>query len=160
MAVYGIGTPRHGAPWFEALTGEFNVLLSDGQSDGFGTIDESGWAWFIPLHDGTTSVGIVMNEKAFHIKNQAGPRLPPSFISRFASPEDSVLLHRYLSNLSYAPGVLKLITEQGRLANEKGGIRSASDFSYSAPSYAGNGYRIVGDAGGKCYQSYGYFTQI
>lgn len=28
-----------------------------------------------------------------------------------------------------------------------GSVKSASDFSYSAPSYAGNGYRIVGDAG-------------
>jgi hypothetical protein len=93
-----------------------------------------------------------MNEKAFLIKNQASPLLPPpSPISRFASPTDSVLVHRYLSNLSYAPGVLKLITEHGRLASEKGGIRSASDFSYSAPSYAGNGYRIVGDAGGRFY---------
>ncbi|KAF8973166.1 hypothetical protein BDZ97DRAFT_1900957 [Flammula alnicola] len=69
---YGTGTPRHGSPWFEALT------------------DESGWAWFIPLHNGTTSVGVVMNEKI---------------------------------------------------------VKSASDFSYSAPSYAGSGYRIVGDAG-------------
>jgi hypothetical protein len=90
-----------------------------------------------------------MNEKAFQIKNQPGPPLPPpSPVSRFASSADSVLVHRYLSNLSYAPGVLKLITEHGRLAPEKGGIRSASDFSYSAPSYAGNRYRIVGDAGG------------
>lgn len=114
--------------------------------------DESGWAWFIPLHDGTTSVGIVMNEKVFQTKNQANPRLPPpSFVSGFASPTDSVLMHRYLSNLSYAPGVLKLITEHGRLASEKGGIRSASDFSYSAPSYAGTGYRIVGDAGGRAF---------
>ena len=24
--------------------------------------DESGWAWFIPLHNGKTSVGVVMDE--------------------------------------------------------------------------------------------------
>ena len=61
---------------------------------------------------------------------------------------DSILVHRYLSNLSFAPGVLKLITERGVLATEKE-VRTACDFSYSVPSYAGNGYRIVGDAGGK-----------
>ena len=31
---------------------------------------------------------------------------------------------------------------------EEGSVKSASDFSYSAPSYAGRGYRIIGDAGG------------
>ena len=26
-------------------------------------IDDSGWAWFIPSHDGMTSVGVVMNQR-------------------------------------------------------------------------------------------------
>jgi hypothetical protein len=65
-----------------------------------------------------------------------------------ASP-DSTLISRYIDNLNLAPGVVRLIGK-GTLI-EKGGetVRSASDFSYSAPSYAGNGYRIVGDAGGE-----------
>jgi len=54
---------------------------------------------------------------------------------------------RYLSNLSLAPGLVKLITEKGRM--EVGSVKSASDFSYSAPTYAGKKYRIVGDAGGE-----------
>jgi len=108
--------------------------------------DESGWAWFIPLHDGTTSIGIVMNEKVYHAKNKNS--LPISVVSHLASSTDSNVTHRYLSHLSYAPGVLRLVTEQGTLVSKKG-VRSANDFSYSAPSYAGNGYRIVGDAGGK-----------
>ena len=87
-----------------------------------------------------------MNEKVFQAKNR-GP-LAPSAVSYFASPMDPILVHRYLSNLSFAPGVLKLIAERGRLATEKE-VRCACDFSYSVPSYAGNGYRIVGDAGGK-----------
>ncbi|CAA7261651.1 unnamed protein product [Cyclocybe aegerita] len=124
---YGIGSPRQGSPWFEALT------------------DESGWAWFIPLHNGTTSVGVVMNEKIYKAKLQHP--LPPSpFPERNAPvPPGSTITGRYLSALSTAPGVVKLITCSGML--EEGSVRNASDFSYSAPSYAGRRYRIVGDAG-------------
>jgi hypothetical protein len=70
------------------------------------------------------------------------------------------LTSRYLACLALAPGVVRLIGD-GKLekVGKEGGaggdqveggvhVRSASDFSYSAPSYAGNGYRIVGDAGG------------
>ncbi|KAF8736524.1 hypothetical protein AX14_014424 [Amanita brunnescens Koide BX004] len=127
VGVYGKGTTREGAPWFEALT------------------DESGWAWFIPLHDGTTSIGIVMNEKAY-----AESAKEALFSSPFVS-EHMPLLHasstasRYISTLSLAPGLVDLVNPYGRLV--QGSIRSASDFSYSAPSYAGNGYRIIGDAG-------------
>ncbi|KAL9711644.1 hypothetical protein Ac2012v2_004715 [Leucoagaricus gongylophorus] len=107
---YGQGTQRSGAPWFEALT------------------DESGWAWFIPLHNGSTSVGVVINQKVYN-----------------ANASSSVTLAaRYLVNLNLAPGVVKLIAK-GKLV--PGSVKSASDFSYSAPSYAGPNYRIVGDAG-------------
>ena len=39
---------------------------------------------------------------------------------------------------------------EGRLRNKDKpeGVKAASDFSYSAPSYAGPHYRIAGDAGG------------
>jgi flavin-dependent dehydrogenase len=123
VGTYGIGTTREGAPWFEALT------------------DESGWAWFIPLHDGTTSVGIVMNQKAFNGKVKS-------------SDPDSTLASRYRSHFVLAPGLLKLIgngvlttkagTEDGKVSPL---VRSATDFSYSADKYAGNGYRLAGDAG-------------
>ncbi|KAI0027549.1 hypothetical protein K488DRAFT_81076 [Vararia minispora EC-137] len=126
--VYGRGTPTEGAPWFEALT------------------DESGWAWFIPLAGGITSVGIVRSQRA-------------SSRSRLS------MRHRYLSSLNLAPGLRALLGDQAELipgglptrvsgASEPGvaassdtTIRSASDFSYSSSSYAGPGYRIVGDAG-------------
>ncbi|RYP23394.1 hypothetical protein DL765_001099 [Monosporascus sp. GIB2] len=41
---YGARTPQEGVPYFEALS------------------DGSGWTWFIPLHDGTTSAGVVINQ--------------------------------------------------------------------------------------------------
>lgn len=77
------------------------------------------------------------------------------------------LTTRYRSYLSLAPGTLKLIGD-GVLTNKPVSppsspngtdstgndlksneplVKSATDFSYSADQYAGNGFRIVGDAG-------------
>ncbi|KAG2153327.1 hypothetical protein DEU56DRAFT_774567 [Suillus clintonianus] len=121
---YGMNTPREGAPWFETLT------------------DESGWAWFIPLHDGTTSIGVVMNQDVYNEKVRA--------------LKGSSLENRYRLFITLAPALVKLIGT-GRIvpkeaAGEKPGqldqlVRSASDFSYSASSYGGPGFRLVGDAG-------------
>ncbi|KAJ7796256.1 putative halogenase [Mycena olivaceomarginata] len=47
---YEPGTRRENAPWFEALT------------------DETGWSWFIPLHNGTVSVGVVLKEEVSRTK--------------------------------------------------------------------------------------------
>jgi flavine halogenase len=123
----------------------------------FSYTDESGWAWFIPLHDGTTSIGIVMNQKAYNAQAKTSD----------SSSSTPSLTSRYRSYLSLAPGLLELIGD-GVLAtkpvsppNSPNGsdstvndfksneplVKSATDFSYSADQYAGNGYRIVGDAG-------------
>ncbi|KAG0699370.1 hypothetical protein DFH29DRAFT_983558 [Suillus ampliporus] len=124
VSTYGINTPREGAPWFETLT------------------DESGWAWFIPLHDGTTSIGVVMNQVIYNEKVR--------------SLKGSSLEDRYQLSLSLAPALVKLIGS-GRIVQKEAAdgqpgqldllIRSASDFSYSASSYGGPGLRLVGDAG-------------
>ncbi|KAM0813238.1 hypothetical protein AB5N19_13231 [Seiridium cardinale] len=42
--IYGEGTEREGSPYLEALP------------------DASGWVWYIPLHTGKVSVGVVMNQ--------------------------------------------------------------------------------------------------
>ncbi|KAF7351841.1 hypothetical protein MVEN_01145200 [Mycena venus] len=109
---YEPGTRRENAPWFEALT------------------DETGWAWFIPLHNGTVSVGVVLKEEASRVKKSA---LKGSDISKT----------HYLNQLNLAPGVLRLLGS----ATLTGDIKSAGDYSYSAGSYAGPNYRIAGDAG-------------
>ncbi|KAJ8076890.1 hypothetical protein PM082_001313 [Marasmius tenuissimus] len=128
VGTYGTETPRQGAPWFEALT------------------DESGWAWFIPLQNGRTSIGVVMDQISYNTRNKSGSSLESPFTLEAApNPTNSTMTTRYLSNLSLAPGLVKLVTEKGRM--EVGSVKSASDFSYSAPSYAGQNYRIVGDAG-------------
>ncbi|KAK6987423.1 hypothetical protein R3P38DRAFT_2574924, partial [Favolaschia claudopus] len=103
---------RNNAPWFEAMT------------------DETGWCWFIPLHNGTTSVGVVMTEVASISKKKA------------MSGDDTSLKAHYLAELQRAPGLIKLLGD-GELASE---IKSAGDYSYSATAYAGPNYRLVGDA--------------
>ncbi|KZT69721.1 FAD/NAD(P)-binding domain-containing protein [Daedalea quercina L-15889] len=170
--MYGKGTSRENAPYFEALS------------------DESGWAWFIPLHNGLTSVGVVMAQKQLGLRSRASssasasasnapsPAPPFSIPAAFAASASagkarprsmstlstrtaSTLAERYLGFLQLAPGVLDLIGE-GELMDVAGdgmgaeqeaqgeaarAVKSASDYSYHADVYAGGGWRLVGDAG-------------
>ncbi|KAF7335132.1 putative halogenase [Mycena venus] len=88
--------------------------------------DETGWAWFIPLHNGTVSVGVVISEDSNRIKK---------------SMQDSGETH-YLTQLRLAPGLMNLLGD----AKFTGQIKSAGDYSYSASEYAGKNYRVAGDA--------------
>jgi hypothetical protein len=61
----------------------------------------------------------------------------------------NILAHYKEELLSRAPGVLKLIgTATLRNDGTPEAVKSASDFSYSAPSYAGDHFRLAGDSGG------------
>ncbi|KAH8101529.1 FAD/NAD-P-binding domain-containing protein [Cristinia sonorae] len=111
---YSPGTNRENAIWIEALT------------------DQTGWCWFIPLHNGTVSVGFVMLEEA-SVKKKRGSDGTPSLS----------LKDHYLNQMQYAPGLVELLGD-GTLESD---IKAASDYSYSATSYAGDHYRIAGDAG-------------
>ncbi|KAJ6553090.1 putative halogenase [Mycena capillaripes] len=110
--MYAPGTSRENATWLEALT------------------DESGWAWFIPLHAGKVSVGIVLKENSSKEK-KAGLYGP------------DVNTQHYHNQLKLVPGVQKLLAT----ATFLGEVKSAGDYSYSASAYAGPNYRIAGDAG-------------
>ena len=64
---------------------------------------------------------------------------------------------RYQAMLSLAPNLIRLIgcgtliskpSSDGSQSPADTLVRSAADFSYSAPQYAGDSFRIVGDAGG------------
>ncbi|KAF9077887.1 hypothetical protein BDP27DRAFT_1207886 [Rhodocollybia butyracea] len=125
---YGVGTPREGAPYFEAL------------------LDESGWVWFIPVNNGTTSIGFVRNKEMFDdegkAKKDTGLLFDPSAVP---NPSNSTMIARYISMFYLAPRMIKLITENGSMV--EGSVKSASDYSYSAPKYAGPGFRVAGDAG-------------
>jgi len=110
--MYAPGTSRENATWLEALT------------------DESGWAWFIPLHAGKVSVGIVLKEASSKEK-KAG-----------LSGPDANTQH-YHNQLKLVPGVQKLLGN----ATFLGEVQSAGDYSYTASAHAGPNYRIAGDAG-------------
>ncbi|KAJ6630160.1 FAD/NAD(P)-binding domain-containing protein [Mycena sp. CBHHK59/15] len=113
------GTPRENSPFFEALT------------------DESGWCWFIPLHDGTTSVGIVQNQDISNNKKaQAKER-----------GEDASTAAHYHRELNLAPNIQVLMGDATMYKKPDAPlISAASDYSYHASSYAGPHYRLVGDA--------------
>lgn len=91
-----------------------------------------------------------MNQEVYNEKMQQPlPWHSPFEPSNTPNAADSSFVARYLANLALAPGVLNLITENGKM--DEGSVKNASDFSYSAPEYAGTGYRIIGDAGGKSF---------
>ncbi|KAF4627991.1 hypothetical protein G7Y89_g10163 [Cudoniella acicularis] len=108
--MYGKGTEREGYPYFECLS------------------DASGWAWFIPLHNGQWSVGVVRSQKVLTQKKRQ-------------SGLDSKAI--YLDTLSNTPEILSLLAE-AKLVSE---VKSASDWSYNAAAYASPYVRIAGDAG-------------
>ncbi|KAL4781316.1 FAD/NAD(P)-binding domain-containing protein [Aspergillus varians] len=91
--------------------------------------DASGWCWTIPLHNGTMSVGIVMRQDIFVAKKKA--------LSHLSGPA------LYRECLNRAPQVLALLAD-AQLASE---VKSASDWSYSADTYASPYLRLAGDAG-------------
>ncbi|ROV88111.1 hypothetical protein VSDG_09379 [Cytospora chrysosperma] len=109
--VHGIGTFKEGAPYFEALK------------------DGSGWTWFIPLHNGTHSVGIVQNQELATKKKK-----------EMAEPSTKGF---YMASLEHVPGIKDLLANAELVSD----INSASDWSYSASCYGFPGVRIAGDAG-------------
>ncbi|PHH90173.1 hypothetical protein CDD83_4332 [Cordyceps sp. RAO-2017] len=109
--LYGTGTHMEGSPYFEALE------------------DASGWCWFMPLHDGTRSVGIVQDQQM--ATNKKREQRSPS------------TLEFYKQSLELAPRTKSLL-EGAELVTD---IKSASDWSYTASTYHLPYARICGDAG-------------
>ncbi|KAJ7661574.1 hypothetical protein DFH06DRAFT_1192690 [Mycena polygramma] len=113
---YEDGTKKANSGWFESLT------------------DETGWSWTISLHDGTTSIGFVMHHTISNAKKQTVT----------ANGQTRTLLEHYLDQLQFVPGVRELIGDKGSMID--GSLKSAADYSYSASSYSGDHFRIIGDA--------------
>ncbi|TCD66634.1 hypothetical protein EIP91_001101 [Steccherinum ochraceum] len=114
---YKPGTKRENAIWIEALTGLSNHIRRAGAGSFRFTMERSLLEWYYP-------------------------KKLPSRERKAAKPSKS-LKDIYLNQMQSAPGVIELL-EKATLVSE---IKSASDYSYSATSYAGNHYRIAGDAG-------------
>ena len=77
-------------------------------------------------------------------------RKTPQSIPSNVSPSTQ----RYLDTLELAPGLKgllgdgKLVDHLGSGSDNKSLVHTASDYSYSADRYGGDGWRVVGDAGG------------
>lgn len=74
--------------------------------------------------------------------------------SEATPPGVSQSAQRYLDTLELAPGLKKLLGD-GKLVdhlgtdnNNQNMVHTASDYSYSSDRYSGDGWRIIGDAGG------------
>jgi flavin-dependent dehydrogenase len=91
--------------------------------------DRRGWCWYIPLHDGTTSIGVVQHQDTFNEKKKAS---------------ELGLEEYYLSQAVLAPQVKELMGEKGEYV--KGSVKQTADFSYHANTYSGDHFRIAGDA--------------
>ena len=79
--------------------------------------------------------------------SQEAPRPGPSSV-----PSST---RRYLETLELAPDLKKLLGD-GKLVDHLGSsedsgslVHTASDYSYSSDKYAGDGWRVIGDAGGR-----------
>jgi halogenation protein CepH len=83
-----------------------------------------GWFWFIPLHDGTTSVGAVVDSQRF---------------AELAAGDPAALYHRLIA----ACGPVSERLSRGRLVSP---VRVIRDYSYSSRRFHGPGYLLCGDA--------------
>ena len=85
---------------------------------------DHGWFWFIPLHDGTTSVGMVT--WPYHLKSR-GDRDLETFI---------------MDNIATVPPLAERLSMAKRVHD----MEATANFSYSSTACRGPGYLMVGDA--------------
>ena len=89
--------------------------------------DKQGWFWYIPLHDGTVSVGVVAGYD-YLFKNRA------------TKDHDAI----YFEEVARCPGLQPKIAA----AEQAAPVRVAKEYSYRARDVAGDGWVLVGDAFG------------
>lgn len=85
-----------------------------------------GWFWGIPLHDGTTSIGLVAKRSTFN-----GER------DRLGGIEAV-----YQDAITQCPRIADMVGG----ANRVGELKVEQDYSYAAESFSGPGYFLAGDA--------------
>ncbi|MFN5755960.1 MAG: NAD(P)/FAD-dependent oxidoreductase [Planctomycetia bacterium] len=89
--------------------------------------DKQGWFWYIPLHDGTVSVGVVAGYD-YLFKDR--PTKDPEAI--------------YFEEVARCPGLQPRIAHAEKTAP----VRVATEYSYRSRQVAGDGWVLVGDAFG------------
>jgi flavin-dependent dehydrogenase len=111
---------RNYLPYKEDEPGAFFMeALSDG----------SGWVWYIPLHDGTVSVGVVIHRDVLaRMKQDSGGDVDRAFDAA----------------LELCPDVKRLLAP----ASPTTETHVWQDYSYVASRFSGPNFRLVGDAAG------------
>ena len=89
------------------------------------TENKDAWFWFIPLGDGTVSVGLV-GDNDFLLK-------------RGGSPQKT-----FETEIQNCPGIKRRLLD----AELRGKFNVAKEFSYKVTQHSGDGWVLVGDAGG------------
>lgn len=89
--------------------------------------DKQGWFWYIPLHDGVVSVGVV-----------AG------YDYLFKNRDTKDLEKIYFEEVERCPGAKQRLQGATRVAE----FRVAKEYSYKASKAAGDGWVLIGDAFG------------
>ena len=89
------------------------------------TESKEAWFWYIPLMDGTVSVGLVANNDFL--------------LKRGGSPQQT-----FEAEMKNCPGVGRRLRD----ATQVGRFHVAKEFSYKTSKQAGDGWVLVGDAGG------------
>jgi flavin-dependent dehydrogenase len=116
--------PRHNS---SAIYGHFqNARRTSGSDEGNITVMwfDHGWFWFIPLSDGSTSVGMVT--WPYHMKTR-GQRSLQQF---------------FMDNIATCPELSQRLSE-ATLINQ---VEATGNFSYVSRSNHGPGYLMLGDA--------------
>jgi flavin-dependent dehydrogenase len=89
--------------------------------------DKQGWFWYIPLHDGTVSVGVVAGYDYL-------------FKDRATKDPEAI----YFEEVARCPGLQSRIAH----AEKTVPVRVAKEYSYRSQQVAGDGWVLVGDAFG------------
>lgn len=95
------------------------------------TDSKDAWFWYIPLGDGTVSVGLV-GDNEFLLK-------------RGGSPQET-----FEQEMKNCPGIQRRLRDAtlSTIGGEKSRFNVAKEFSYTVKQQAGDGWVLVGDAGG------------
>ncbi len=96
------------------------------------TESREAWFWYVPLFDGTVSVGVV-GDNEFLLKRRGGPQ------------------QTFETELKNCPAIKRRLID----GKQVGRFNIAKDFSWSCSQRAGDGWVIVGDAGGFCDPVFG-----
>ena len=89
------------------------------------TESKEAWFWYIPVHDGTVSVGLVADNDFL--------------LKRGGSPQQT-----FDTEMSNCPGLKRRLRD----ANQIGKFNIAKEFSYTTTQQTGNGWVLIGDAAG------------